>query len=435
MAASNKSAPAVPQFSVSPTVLSQERLNALLDDFKTAYPTQPSPLVFSAPGRTELAGNHVDHNNGKVVAAAIDLSAALACVPNNSSIVNLRSKGWESISVDLALLDPVSSEKGTTGALVRGVAHELSKRGYEVGGLDAVAESTVLPGSGLSSSAAFEVLICVAFLGAFNDPAPSGLPPLSATDIAIIAQAAENNFFGKPCGLMDQMASAHGSVVYIDFGIKPPKVEKLPLDLSSSGYTLLIIDTGGSHEDLTPDYAAIREEMNNVAKWCSDGELAVLADCNPDDFLDQIPKMRSHGVSDRAILRALHFYEECSRVDKISDLLRNGSFDVKSYLDLVNASGRSSAIYLQNLYSPAHPEQQSVGLGLALTEQFLTARRIAGKHLGAFRVHGGGFAGTIQAYVPQELVGEYTKEMEAILGEGRVLAIAIRSEGAGRVNY
>lgn len=431
--ASSSLQPAVPILSVSPTVLSQTRLDALLSDFRSAFPSRDAPLVFSAPGRTELVGNHVDHNGGKVVAAAIDLSAALACLPAEGPFVTLRSKGWAPISVDLSDLNVVEAEKSTTAALVRGVASELAARGYRIGGLDAVAESTVLPGSGLSSSAALEVLLCVAFLGTFNDPAPNNLPPLSATEIALIAQKAENVFFGKPCGLMDQMASAHGSVVAIDFGGKSPKVQRLPLDLANSGFELLIVDTGGSHGDLTPDYAAIRHEMNQVARWCSLGESELLGDCDGDEFLDRVADLRAHGVSDRAILRALHFFEENLRVEQIAELLRKPTLDVPAFLDLVNASGRSSAIYLQNLHSPARPAEQSVALALGLTEQFLTSRRISGKHAGAYRVHGGGFAGTIQAYVPRELVEEYTKVIEGVFGQGSVLPVAIRADGAGRV--
>ena len=369
-----------------------------------------------------------------MVAAAVSLSAALASFPTDSSIVTIKSNGWEAIRIDLSDLNVVEKEKGTTAALVRGVAFFLKQRGYSVSGFDAVAESTVLPGSGLSSSAAFEVLLSVAFLGMFNDPAPNNLPPLSPTEIATLSQSAENVYFGKPCGLMDQMASAHGSVVYIDFSLKPPKVQRLPLDLGEA-YELLIVDTGGSHEDLTPDYAAIRSEMNHVAKWVSLVESAVLLDCNADEFLRMIAELRGHAVSDRAILRAIHYFEDCARVDKIAELLKAPKLDVPAFLDIVNSSGRSSAIYLQNLHSPAHPSAQPVTLGLALTEQFLHSRTLAGRHPGAWRVHGGGFAGTIQAYVPKELVGEYKAMIEGVFGTGKVIEVAIRSEGAGRVLY
>ncbi|KAI9019665.1 ribosomal protein S5 domain 2-type protein [Hyaloraphidium curvatum] len=427
---------AVPLLSVSPTVLSQERLDALMAAFRETYPKHTDkPFVFSAAGRTEISGNHTDHQNGRVVAAGIDLSAAMACVPSGTSVFKLVSKGWDPVVVDLASLDPVKSEEGTTASLIRGVAQGLSKKGYKIAGLDAVASSTVLPGSGLSSSAAFEVLITYALMGTLNDPLPAGAEPLNPSDVAIISQWAENVHFGKPCGLMDQMASAHGSVVAIDFGTKPPKVEKLPFDLASTGYVLVIVNSGGSHADLTPEYSAIRSEMNSVAKWVSGGRTELLGECNADEFLGMVRKLRESGVSDRAILRALHFFEECGRVDKIAELLRTKPLDMPAFLDTVLSSGRSSAMYLQNLHAESHPEEQPVGLALAMTEQFLSARKVPGKHPGAYRVHGGGFAGTIQAYIPKDILPEYIEMIEGYLGKGKVMQIAIRAESSGRVMY
>ena len=381
--------------------------------FQEIYGVTEGLRYFTAPGRTELGGNHTDHNNGRVLAAAISLEAA-AVAKAHENTIELRSLGWEQpFVVDLADLTPRRSEEGKTEALLRGVAAGFVKRGLKVGGFRACVESSVLQGSGLSSSAAFEILTGCILNALYNEGA------VDAVKLALIGQEAENVHFGKPCGLMDQMASAAGGLVTIDF-LQPslPSVEQMTLDWEANGWALCIVDTKASHADLTPDYAAIRGEMNAVAGCFGQ---SVLREVKPEQFWSGVAGLRAR-VGDRAVLRAMHFFEENQRVDGMVKAIRAGDFD--AYLALVNASGYSSAEFLQNVASQGAVKHQAIPLGLALTRKFL-----AGK--GACRVHGGGFAGTIQAYVPLKLSDDYAKTMEAVFGPGSVYRLSVRPERAG----
>ena len=370
---------------------------------------------FSAPGRTEVGGNHTDHNHGKVLAAGINLDAVAAAAARPELVIREKSAGHEMNIVDISSLDPVESEKGHSSALIRGVCDGLVRRGYRVGGFDASVASDVLSGSGLSSSAAYEVLIGTILNHLYND----GI--ISAVEIAQIAQYAENVHFGKPCGLMDQMASSVGSFVSIDFcDPANPVMKKVEFDFSAWGHALCIVDTGGSHNDLTDDYAAVRGEMEAVA--CAMGK-SVLREVDPEQFYAQIGALRSR-VSDRALIRSMHFFSENNRVDAEVSALESGDFE--AFKKLVIESGYSSYMYNQNVFTPKAPQDQPVSLALALSADVLAGR-------GAWRVHGGGFAGTIQAFVPEDLVDVYRTRMEAVFGEGSCMMLNIRPFGGIRV--
>ena len=387
-----------------------ERLTKWYTD---SHPKAASMRRFTAPGRAELGGNHTDHNHGKVLAAAVQLEAAAVAEPLDGRI-EVRSGGWNQVfSIDLGDLTPQKTEEGTTEALLRGVAYEFQRRGHRWGGFRACVESSVLQGSGLSSSAAFEVLTGAILNAFYNDGAIQ--PP----ELAMIGQAAENLHFGKPCGLMDQMASALGGVITIDFQHPAnPLVRKLDVDFAAEGWSLCIVNTKGSHADLTPEYAAIKSEMNQIAGHFGK---TVLRDMVEQDFYDELPSLASQ-YSHRALLRAIHFFEENHRVDAMVAALDAGT--INEYLALVNASGLSSAQYLQNTWAMVRPAEQPIPLALALTERFLGGE-------GACRVHGGGFAGTIQAYVPMNRHREYAKAMEAVFGPGSVIELKVRPETAG----
>jgi len=380
-----------------------------------SFPKAGALRKFTAPGRTELGGNHTDHNHGKVLAAAVQLEAAAVAEPLEGRI-EVRSGGWDQIfSIDLNDLSPRKDEEGTTNALLRGVAYEFDKRGHRWGGFRACVESSVLGGSGLSSSAAFEVLTGAILSSLYNDGS------IAPAELAMIGQAAENLHFGKPCGLMDQMSSALGGIVTIDFQHpKAPVVRKLEVDFASQGWSLCIVNTKGSHADLTPEYAAIKGEMNQVAGHFGK---AVLRDVPEQGFYDELPSLAGR-FSHRALLRSIHFFEENRRVDAMVAALDAGN--LAEYLKQVNASGRSSAQYLQNTWAMTRPAEQPIPLGLALTERFLAGE-------GACRVHGGGFAGTIQAYIPLNRRREYTKAMEAVFGPGSVIELSVRPETAGEL--
>ncbi len=369
---------------------------------------------FSAPGRTEIGGNHTDHQRGCVLAAAVDLETTAEVTLNNESIIRVISQGYPDVMIELDDLQMREEEKNTTAALVRGVAFAFAEQGAKLGGFDATVRSNVLPGSGLSSSAAFEVLIGTILNELFCD---SSMTP---AEIARIGQYAENVYFGKPCGLMDQMASAVGGMVYIDFGCPScPVVERIDFDFAAAGHALCIIDTGADHAELTGEYAAITEELREVSAFFGK---EVLRQVSYEDFTAALPRL--HGqVADRAILRALHFYQECERVEQQAQALRAGDFD--AFLELVKASGRSSWMYLQNIMPTGAVEQQAMALALALCDTLLTG-------CGAFRVHGGGFAGTVQAYVPLERLEYFRNGIEAVLGEGKCRVLQICSDG-GRI--
>ena len=372
--------------------------------------------VFSAPGRTEIAGNHTDHQHGCVLAAAVDLETVADVCLNGTDKIWIQSEGYPAFSIDIGDLSINDSEKNTTVALVRGVVAGFAQRNVQVQGFDAKIHSTVLPGSGLSSSAAFEVLIGTIINELFNEGR------ISAEEIAMIGQYAENVYFGKPCGLMDQMASSVGSLVYIDFeDPKQPKVEKIDFDLAEAGYALCIIDSGADHADLTDEYAAIPNEMKQI---CSLFGKEVLRQIPEETFLAALPSLRGQ-VSDRAILRALHIYRENERVAQQAEALKTQNVD--TFLKLIKESGDSSWKYLQNITPAGAVKHQEVAVALALCDTYLRGQ-------GAYRVHGGGFAGTVQAFVPIEMLEYFKTSVEAVLGENSCHVLNIRQQGGIRVS-
>ncbi len=365
--------------------------------------------LVSAPGRAEIGGNHTDHNRGRVLAASVSLDTLSAVSPRQDMTVNLRSEGYPALSLSLEDLAPRPEEKGTTAALIRGVAEGMARQGLTVRGFDAVVSSTVASGSGLSSSAAFEVLV-----SAILDQLYNGFS-MEDTARARIGQYAENVHFGKPSGLLDQMASAAGGLVAVDFAREEPGITRLSYDFAARGYALAVVATGDSHADLTDDYAAIPAEMRQVAALMGQ---EVLRQVRPEEFLTALPGLRGK-VSDRALLRAIHFFGENERVDAQVDALRRD--DIDAFLAQIIASGRSSFMYLQNVY--ARPETQALSLALALAEELLAGR-------GAWRVHGGGFAGTTLNFVPLDLLDDFVREMNAVFGHGAAQVLNIRPVGA-----
>ena len=371
--------------------------------------------VFSAPGRTEISGNHTDHQCGCVLAAAVNLETVADVRLNGTNNIWVQSEGYPTIKVNLDDLSVHEEEKNTTAALIRGVASSFVQRGAKLKGFDAVVNSTVLPGSGLSSSAAFEVLFGTILNELFFDK------KLTAVEIAQIGQYAENVYFGKPCGLMDQMASSVGGLVYIDFeNPENPVIEKINFDLAKAGYALCIIDSGADHADLTDEYAAIPYELKEV---CDFFGKEVLRQIPEEDFLAALPNLRNH-VSDRAILRAIHVYQENKRVKVQAAALRNE--DLYAFFHLVRQSGHSSWMYLQNIYPSGSIMKQEVALALALCDTLLQGK-------GAYRVHGGGFAGTVQAFVPFDLLPKFKEGIENVLGEGKCHVLNIRNDGGIRI--
>lgn len=367
--------------------------------------------VFSAPGRTEISGNHTDHQHGCVLAATVNLKTTARVALNETGLIRVRSVGYAPVTVDLADLSIRPEEINTTAALVRGIAAAFRQRGAKLGGFDAAVSSTVLPGSGLSSSAAFEVLIGNILNTLFFES------KLDAVEIARIGQYAENVYFGKPCGLMDQTASSVGGMVFIDFADpENPHVEKINFDFSATGHALCIIDTGADHADLTDEYAAITQELKNV---CAFFGKEYLRDVPEDDFWRQLPALRA-AVGDRPILRAIHVNNENRRVLMQKQALMGGDFD--AFLRLVYESGKSSWCLLQNVIPKGQTKHQEVALALALTEKLLNGQ-------GACRVHGGGFAGTIQAFVPMDQLDAFKTGMEEVLGAGRCHVLSIVPNG------
>ena len=391
-------------------ILSREDKLVLDAGFAAAFGGAPE-RYFSAPGRTEIGGNHTDHQRGRVLAAAVNLDTRAAVRVNGTDTIRILSKGYPMSQVELSCLTPVESEINSTPALIRGVAARFAQLGCQVRGFDAYCESTVLPGSGLSSSAAYEVLIGTMINGLFFDG------KVSQPEIAQIGQYAENVFFGKPCGLMDQMASAVGNLVTIDFFDKEhPVIEPVDFDFASCGHALCIIDSQASHADLTDEYAAIPGELKAV---CAHFGKDVLSQIPEADFYAQIPALRKE-CGDRAVLRAIHFYQENARVPKQVTALKAGDFD--AFLALVKQSGYSSYMYLQNVIPAGYKTHQDVAVSLALCEHYLNGR-------GAYRVHGGGFAGTVQAFVPFDLLDTFQAGIDAVLGEGACHVLSIRPQG------
>ena len=368
-------------------------------------------FYFSAPGRTEIGGNHTDHQHGRVLCGSVDLDMLAVASPNEERVIRIRPAGFPPAEVALDDLTPHADELNTSAALVRGVAAKIAELGHPIGGFDACVHSEVLIGSGLSSSAAFEVLVGV-ILNHFY--CGGGL---DAVTLAKIGQYAENVYFGKPCGLMDQTACAVGGAVSIDFADPAsPVVRPLNCDFARSGHALCIVDTRSEHADLTPDYAAIPREMAAVAAQFGKTHLR---EVDETAFRAAIPALRK-ACGDRAVLRALHFFTENERAAQESQALEQGDFD--RFLSLVRESGRSSALLLQNTWSPAHPEQQAIPLALATGEELLGGT-------GAIRVHGGGFAGTIQAFVPFDRLDTFRQGMDTLLGEGSCKILRIRPQG------
>lgn len=381
----------------------------LKNKFEQTYHTKPQ-IICSAPGRTELSGNHTDHQHGKVIAGAVNRETLAAVCENGTTEVHILSEGYPAFTVDLSSLEPDTNEYGKPSSIIRGVAARMHELGYTVKGFDAYITSEVLSGSGLSSSAAFEVLIGVIF-NYYCDA------KLDAPQIALMGQYAENKFFGKPCGLMDQMASSVGNIITIDFE-NPSKAIITPLafDFEESGYSLCIIDSGASHEDLTDEYAAITIELKDV---CHVFGKEYLRDIPEEEFYQKIQEVRKE-AGDRATLRAIHIYEENKRVEKQVEALQKNDF--ATFLQYVKESGMSSWRFLQNVIPTGNKEHQEVAFALALAEHLLKGK-------GACRVHGGGFAGTIQAFVPNEMVDEFRSGMDSVLGEGMCQVMKIRQEG------
>ena len=397
----------------------RKRYTVLIDEFEKKYGTNRTVRLYSAPGRTEIGGNHTDHNNGVVLAGSVNLDMVAVVSPNEENVIRVKSLGFDKIDdVDVTNLVPQPREAEHSASLIRGVAKGIVDAGGKVGGFDCYTTSNVLRGSGLSSSAAFEVCIGAILRGEYNN---NDMEKFNQVKIAQIGQYAENVFFGKPCGLLDQMASSVGTFVTIDFeSTENPKIKKVDFDFSKSGHSLCILDTGGNHSDLTDDYAAVRAEMESVAKAMGKN---VLREIEFDDFKKAIPQLVGK-VNDRALLRAFHFYKDNKRVETAVSALESGDFEV--FKTAITESGRSSFMYNQNVYTPKNPTEQKLSLALCVTEDIL-----AGK--GAFRVHGGGFAGTIQAFVPNEMLAEYKEKTEAIFGKGSCHVLIIRPVGGTRV--
>ena len=371
--------------------------------------------IFSAPGRSEIGGNHTDHQHGEVLAASINKDCIAVVRATDDDMVKVVSDGYSMITVSAENLDKQESEEGTTLSLIKGVMFAMKERGYKLGGFEAYITSDVLIGAGLSSSAAFETLIGTVISGLYNEMR------ISPIEIAIIGQFAENVYFGKPSGLMDQMASSVGSLVHIDFqNPKSPVVEKVEFDFDKQGYSLCITDTNGSHADLTPEYAAVTVEMRAVAAMFGK---EVLRDVDKTEVFANAGKIREK-LGDRAFLRTLHFMEENVRVQKQVQALKDNQID--EFLKWIKSSGDSSYKYLQNVYTTQDITHQNVSVALAVSDVLLGEK-------GVSRVHGGGFAGTIQAFVPNEAVEAYKEGMDSIFGEGACDVLKVRKFGGIRV--
>lgn len=382
-----------------------------VDEFVKLYGERDGIRLFSAPGRTEIGGNHTDHQHGLVLAGSVNLDVIAVVSQNDDNTVRIKSKGYNMDEVSVTDLEIKENEKGRARALIRGVLAAFKSGGHNVGGFDAYTTSNVLKGSGLSSSAAFEVLVSNIVNGLFNECA------VDAVTIAKYSQFAEREYFGKPCGLLDQMASSVGGFTYADFNDpQNPIVEKISLDLNTSNHTLCVVDTGGNHANLTGDYADITLECKAVSNALG---VEFLRDASEDDFYRNYASIREK-CGDRAMLRAMHFFSENKRVITQKSALRRGDFN--TFFVTVKRSGESSYDLLQNVYSPSNPREQAISVALALTKQFLNGR-------GAYRVHGGGFAGTIQCYIPNQMYESYKAMIESVFGEGSCVKLFVRQVG------
>lgn len=389
-----------------------KRFLCLLDGFADTFGENGDIRLFSAPGRTEIGGNHTDHQHGAVVAGSLNLDVIGAVRLNGENVIRIKSEGFPMDTVSLDSLEADSEEYGKSSGLIRGIAACFLKKGYNIGGFDAYTTSNVLKGSGMSSSAAFEILVAVIMNGLFANG------EVSAVEMAKFGQYAENVYFGKPCGLLDQTACASGGIVAMDFADNEnPVVEKLDFDFAKTGYSLCIIDTGADHANLTGEYAAITVEMKKVAEYLGK---SFLNEVSAEEFFKEIKNVRKAVENDRAVLRAMHFFNETNRAKAEAAALRKDDFD--EFLRLVGESGRSSYMYLQNVFASIDPKNQAVSLALALCDELLGGK-------GAFRVHGGGFAGTIQAFVPSDMLKGFKEGIEAVFGEGMCHILSIRSVG------
>jgi galactokinase len=372
-------------------------------------------MLFTSPGRTEIGGNHTDHNYGRVLAGAVNLDNAAVASKNGTDVINIHSEGYPPFEVDLKNLSPDKKEQFTSAALVRGVCARMKELGFAIGGFNASIDGGVPKGSGLSSSASFEVLIGAIVSELFNQ---GKLDPIKN---AIIGQYSENNYFGKPCGLMDQTACAMGGLITIDFKDPAnPVVKRVNFDFTKTGFALVITDTGGNHADLNDEYASLPTDMKAVAAQLG---ARVLREVTMDQVIDIAPKIREK-VGDRAILRAIHFEADNQRVvEQVAALEKN---DFKAFLGMVIDSGHSSYMYNQNIFPVNNVREQGVSLALALSDLILKGK-------GAWRVHGGGFAGTIQAFVPNEMVPKYVSTLEHLFGKGACHSLFIRAKGASKI--
>lgn len=380
-------------------------------EFEKLY-SEKNYEYFSSPARTEIGGNQVDHNGGKVMAGAVDIDMIAVCAKTDDKIIKIKSQGYDAFEVDLNLFAQLALEKGSPSSLVRGIASAIKSRGYDVGGFCAYITSDVKEGSGLSSSASFEMLIA-AIINHFYCGSR-----LSPTDLAKAGKYAENTFFGKASGLMDQMACAVGGFAGIDFSkTVSPEVHKILFNLENTGYTLCVVDTKSSHAGMTDEYESIPKDMKKIAGFFSKESLCELS---RNDILSNINELREY-CGDRAVLRAIHFFDENERVEEMMFCLKAKNFE--GFLEAVRASGSSSYKLLQNVIPSEQAGNQALALALYLTENFLLGK-------GACRVHGGGFGGTIQSYIPSERFNDYTALMEKVFGKGCVYELKIRPQGA-----
>ncbi len=393
----------------------KERYIKAVEKFCERYGDRDNLMIFSAPGRTEIGGNHTDHNLGKVLAGSVNLDVIAVTSQNTDGWIRVKSEGHKEAVVstdDLAIRD---EEAGESVSLVRGMASRFQQLGYDIGGFDVYSTSNVLRGSGLSSSAAFEVLIGTILNGLFNDS------KVSAVEIAKMSQYAENEYFRKPCGLMDQMASSVGGIITIDFKEKEsPVIEKVNFDFSKSGYALCIVDTGGNHADLTNEYASIPGEMKAVAGYFGK---SVLREVTKEEILTNISALRKQ-FGDRAVLRSLHYLDDNARVEQEVAALNNGDFE--TFKQAIIESGNSSFRFLQNVYATVNPKEQGLSLAIYIAEGILKGK-------GAYRVHGGGFGGTTQNFVPVEMVEEFKTAIESVFGKGKCHILFIRNYGGIKV--
>lgn len=389
-----------------------ERFCELIDGFKATFGDADEIALFSAPGRTEIGGNHTDHQHGCVLAGSVNLDIIAAARPNGTNTVRIQSKGYEMDVIDLDDLEIHPEQYDKAIALIRGILKKFTDNGYRVKGFDAYTMSDVFKGSGLSSSAAFEVLVATVINGLFCDG------EVSPVEIAKYGQYAENVYYNKPSGLLDQMACSVGAVVAIDFkDNENPVIEQVDFDLHKYGYALCIIDSGADHAELTGEYAAVPQEMKQVAAVFGK---QYLREVDEEQFMSRLKEVKDTVKNDRAVLRAIHFFKDNKRAQDEVKALRCGDFE--GFKKLVIKSGYSSYMYLQNVYASSMPKNQDVALLLALCEELLEGK-------GAWRVHGGGFAGTVQAFVPINMVNDFKKKIEAVYGEGKCYILSIRPVG------